>query len=138
MKRITLILILFLFLTGCEKEVSSLQDRNGIKYEINDEVGFTGRLVEKDEDGQKKTEVNYKDGKEDGLVTWWNENRQKKEEANYKTGWLDGLWTRWYENGQKWREVNHKDGKREGLLIEWDENGEILSALTYISGEIVK
>ena len=62
----------------------------------------------------------------------------KKEEANYKAGWLDGLWTRWYENGQKWREVNHKDGKREGLLIEWDENGEIQSALTYISGEIVK
>ena len=90
MKRITLILILFLFLTGCEKEVSSLQDRNGIKYEINNEVGFTGRLVEKDEDGQKKAEGNY------------------------------------------------KDGKREGLLIEWDENGEIQSALTYISGEIVK
>ena len=49
MKNLTLILIPLLLLTGCmeEKEVSSLQDRDGVKYEINSEVGFTGRLVKK-------------------------------------------------------------------------------------------
>ena len=46
-----LILILFLFLTGCEKEVSSLQNRGGVKYEFNSETPFTGKLVEKYENG---------------------------------------------------------------------------------------
>ena len=51
MKNTILILIPLLFLTGCEKEVSSLQDRGGVKYEINSETPFTGRLVEKYENG---------------------------------------------------------------------------------------
>jgi len=46
MKNTILILISLLFLTGCEKEVTSLQDRGGIKYEVNSEVGFTGKYVE--------------------------------------------------------------------------------------------
>ncbi len=54
MKNTILILISLLFLTGCEKEVSSLQDRGGVKYEINSEVGFTGKYVEFYKDGQKE------------------------------------------------------------------------------------
>ncbi len=46
MKITILILISLLFLTGCEKEVTSLQDRGGVKYEINSEVGFTGKYKE--------------------------------------------------------------------------------------------
>jgi hypothetical protein len=77
MKNTILILISLLFLTGCEKEekeVTSLQDRNGIKYEINSEVGFTGRLVKKYDNGQKRFEKHYKDGKLGGLYvvkTFW-------------------------------------------------------------------
>ena len=71
MKNTILILISLLLLTGCmeEKEVTSLQERGGIKYEINSDVGFTGKYVEKYEDGQKKKEINYKEGKPDGLST---------------------------------------------------------------------
>ncbi len=45
-----------------EKEVSYLQDRNGIKYEVNTYVGFTGKYVEYDENGQKKFEEHLKLG----------------------------------------------------------------------------
>jgi len=119
-----------------EKEVTSLQDRGGVKYEINSEVGFTGKYVESYKDGQKKVEKHYKDGKLDGLSTHWDENGQKDNEANYKNGEFEGLWTKWYENGKKKEEENYKDGKREGLKTKWDENGQKESEANYKNGKL--
>jgi len=113
-----LLLLLFLIpLISCtedwtgEKEVTYLQDRNGIKYEVNSEVGFTGKYVEYYKNGQKKSELNYKNGKENGLDTRWYGNGQKSYEGNYKNGKYDGLWTGWDINGQKQFETNPKDGE---------------------------
>jgi len=58
----------------------------------------------------------------DGLHTEWYDNGHKKEEGTYKDGKKDGLWTSWYENGQKRSETTYKDGE----LISsecWDRNG---------------
>jgi antitoxin component YwqK of YwqJK toxin-antitoxin module len=88
MKKFVYIVLSLVLLTGCtgEKEVTeeqnvkeeqvvtSLQDRNGLMYELNTEVGFTGVFVEKYDNGQKKTENHYKDGKLDGFSTEWREN----------------------------------------------------------------
>jgi len=38
------------------------------------------------DNGQKKSEMNYKDGKSDGLLTVWTENGQKMVEVNFKNG----------------------------------------------------
>lgn len=47
-----------------------------------------------------------------------------KEEKTYKNGKLDGLYTFWYENGQKLFERNFKDGN---LIFgkEWNEDGSV-------------
>jgi antitoxin component YwqK of YwqJK toxin-antitoxin module len=50
--------------------------------------------------GQKKSEITYKDGKKDGKWTHWRENGEKKSEGTYKDGELNGLWT----DGMKWTE----------------------------------
>ena len=76
------------------------------------------------ENGQKKSEGNFKDGKKDGLQTEWYENGQKKQEGNYKDGKMDGLLTYWFKNGQKQGELNYKDGKYHGLWTSWYENGQ--------------
>ena len=68
-------------------------------------------------------EGNYKDGKKDGLTTYWYEDGQKKQEANLRDGKGDGLWTKWYENGQKKSEANFKDGKLMSAVA-WKPNGE--------------
>ena len=60
--------------------------------------------------GQKEYEAHYKNGKLDGLSTWWYKNGQKNRESHYKNGKLDGLSTRWGSNGQKWIEQDYKDG----------------------------
>ena len=51
------------------------------------------------------------------------ENDQKEYEGYYKDGKLNGLSTWWYENGQKEREIRYEDGKQNGLCTWWCENG---------------
>ena len=88
--------------------------------------------------GQKSMEENYRDGKRDGIETEWFENGQKELEANYKDGKQDGIETGWYQNGQKEYEGNHKDGKQDGLWISYNEDGTEKSRITFKSGEIVE
>ena len=57
------------------------------------------------ENDQKEYEEYYKDGKENGLSTWWYENGQKECEVRYEDGKLNGLSTWWCENGQKECEI---------------------------------
>ena len=140
-----LLLLLFLIpLISCtedwtgEKEVTSLQDRNGIKYEVNSEVGFTGKYVEYYENGQKSYETNYKNGKQDGLWTGWHENGQKESELNFRNGKKDGLWTEWYKNGQKKSEINFKNEMKNGLSTGWDKEGSVTKTETYKDGKLVK
>jgi antitoxin component YwqK of YwqJK toxin-antitoxin module len=103
---------------------SKLQDRSGVKYLPNEDTPFTGRAESFYENGQKRSENNYKDGIYDGVSTDWYENGQKQREINFKDRKQDGLWTYWYENGQKLEEVNYEDGKPNGLITRWYEKGQ--------------
>ncbi len=49
-----------------------------------------------DANGRKKSEINYKDGKEEGLWMWWHENGQKGGERNYRDGVL--VSRKWWNN----------------------------------------
>jgi len=57
------------------------------------------------------------------LKTEYHNNGQKMEERNYKDGKEEGPLTYWYENGQKEYEGNFIDGKEEGLLFEMESMG---------------
>jgi len=68
-------------------------DENGqIKSERNYkediEIGEGGSIITRYENGQKEAEVNWKDGKKDGKLIWWDENGQIMEEQYYKMGEL--------------------------------------------------
>jgi len=86
--------------------------------------------------GKKSFEYNFKNGKEDGLFTYWGEYGQKMGEGNYKDGKKDGLCTRWYKNGQKWTEATYKDGKVDGLYSEWYINGQKRMRETFKDGKV--
>ena len=100
-----------------------LEKRNGVAYLPNEETPFTGRAVGFFENGQKRYEENYKNGKKHGFATKWYENGQKMSEENYKDGKEDGLSSFWYKNGQKNAEGNYKDGKLMSAEV-WKPNGE--------------
>ena len=57
-------------------------------------------------------------------MTDWYENGKKKVESIYKDGKRDGLVTNWYENGQKKYEGTYKDGKLISFKM-WNEDGSV-------------
>jgi antitoxin component YwqK of YwqJK toxin-antitoxin module len=134
------IIFLSLILSACSEEVSvsTLEIRNGLKYDINSETPYTGKYITYFNNGQKKTESNFTDGKENGLVIWWHENGQKELEENYKFGKKTGLRTEWYENGRKQSEQNYKYDKKDGLMITWDNDGNITRMETYKNDVLAK
>jgi antitoxin component YwqK of YwqJK toxin-antitoxin module/uncharacterized RDD family membrane protein YckC len=102
----------------------------------NDTASLNIQLKESfHENGQKKMEAHYADGKLDGSSTLWNEYGQKIIIVNYKEDKRHGLLTRWYNNGQKKIEINYTDNKRDGKMTFWHENGDIKKTLTYNNGE---
>jgi antitoxin component YwqK of YwqJK toxin-antitoxin module len=103
--------------------LKELDLREGIIYLKGSDTPYAGKVSALYENGQMKAEVNYKDGKREGLTIGWYKNGQKKSEENYKGGKPDGLVFGWYENGQKKSEENYKGGKPDGLVFGWYENG---------------
>ena len=92
-----LLLMAFAILTiGCGEKKSEdvnldeLEDREGVAYLKNSDSPYTGKVFEFHDNGQKKSEITLKDGKEDGLSVTWHENGQKESEYNYKDGKFDG------------------------------------------------
>ncbi|MED5260396.1 MAG: hypothetical protein VYC72_11210 [Verrucomicrobiota bacterium] len=50
-------------------------------------------------------------------------NGKVEAEGSLKNGRPDGLTTFWYDTGEKAGEGTYKDNKRDGILIEWHKNG---------------
>ena len=113
-----------------------LELREGIAYLKGSDAPYTGKTFILYKNGQKKLESNYKDGKQDGLATFWHENGQKAEEGSFKDGKIEGLHQTWYDNGQKRSEVNYKNGKKDGLQTTWYENGQKAQESNYKDGKV--
>ena len=80
-------------------------------------------------------EVSWKDGKEDGLHSYWYENGQKSSVATYEDGKLMSA-VHWKLNGEKCPVTNVKDGN--GVVVQYNEDGMESLRLTYKDGELVK
>ena len=83
MKRLLLIVLPLLLMVGCSKtptgtNLDTLNKRGGTYYEINSEEPFSGQVFSLYENGQKKWEGTYKDGK---LISEknWNKDGSVKE-----------------------------------------------------------
>ena len=86
------------------------EDRKFLDLDGKPYTGFYTNYYDRVNDQQGYIEEYYKDGKLNGLSTWWYENGQKELENHYKDGKLNGLSTCWYENGQIEGEGFFKDG----------------------------
>ena len=128
---LSLVLSFPLFLNGDDKPID--YDRLE-KREVNGEVllfivdsknPFTGiTTTSRYENGQKRSALGFKAGKQDGLSTSWYKNGQKKDEGYMTDVKYSGSYKSWYENGQKESERNFKDGEMDGLRTIWYENGQ--------------
>ena len=143
MKKIITFFFVFSLLGAENKQVAVkfLQKRgevgNQLYYLPNQDVPFTGKAIAKWPNGQKMTEISYKDGKRHGLKAHWYDSGKKLSEINYKDGKHHGLLSMWYENGQWRRKVNFVDGKKDGVWRHWYENGQQRDQLFYLGSYMV-
>jgi len=93
-----------------------------------------GKWIDWYENGQKKSEETYKDGKIDGKCIGWHENGKKSYEGTYKDGKIDGKWTEWWDNGNKQTDETYNNGKLDGKWTDWYSNGQIKLEGTYKDG----
>jgi antitoxin component YwqK of YwqJK toxin-antitoxin module len=89
------------------------------------------------DNGQKKSEGEYRKDQRHGKWTWWHASGKKKEEGEYKDGELNGKWTLWHDNGFKELEGEYKDGKFQGKLTIWYANGQKARQVEYKDGKMV-
>ena len=118
MKRIRLLisfLVLLIFIVSCsEKEVSDDKIQKEFEYSYifvgDEENPYTGKIVAKYENGQKKWEVNYVNAIKEGIQTDCYPNGEKMLEGKYINGKREGTWISWDENGNN-VELMYKEGK---------------------------
>ncbi len=95
-----------------------------IVYKKGSKIPYSGIVFEKHENGKIASEVHYKNGINDGLLTVWFENGKIAKKWNYSKGNPEGTYAEYWENGQKEQEGTYRNGKLEGLLTMWWENGQ--------------
>lgn len=106
MKHLVLALFSIIILSACstnEINVSSLVERNGLVYEINNDDPYDGKVFQEYNNGQIKLKGYYKDG-------------LKVDE-----------WVTYFINGQINNEAYYRDGKYIGDFIEYNYDGTIKS-----------
>lgn len=81
--------------------------------------------------GAIKSQVNFIEGKENGVYTSFYDNGAKKLVVNYTDGQKDGLQRIYFDNGVVGSEVNYVMGRREGVMKEWDIEGYLESEVYY-------
>jgi len=118
-------------------EDEELEFREDVAYLKGSETSYTGKAYGLHGNGKKESELNFKDGKENGPYLAWYENGKKMYEGYWKNGKLDGLQVRWYKSGQKKSEGNFKNGKPDVLVVVWHENGQKLREAHYKDGVVI-
>lgn len=103
---------------------------------ITDAAGMRqGPWIEYYDDGIRKAEGKYKDGKRVGSWTFYYHSGGKEEEGKFDSrGRPDGDWKWYYEEGQLLREQSFSLGKEDGLMAEYTISGKIITRGSFIDG----
>ena len=96
--------LLFLFpLLSQDEEITikDLFERDGLFYAPGQDSTFNGTVKGNWDNGIKKLEYSYKDGKPDAKWSTWFRNGQPNEEIDYQSGIKNGIHKQWYKMGSK-------------------------------------
>ena len=96
--------------------------RDGLWYEADSEIPFTGVAVEYRPGGQKAAEIEIRYGIVEGKAVTWHENGRKQSEGELRNGREHGEWTFWHENGEVEAEIEYENGNVISGEV-WDERG---------------
>ena len=80
--------------------IDSVTIINGIYYMIDTNQKYSGRIIDKWENGGNKTDIRIKDGLRHGASKEWFESGQKMLTSIWKNGLRHGYSRQWYDNAQ--------------------------------------
>lgn len=168
MKNFTVILIL-IFLSGCATKKSNslatdtrnLSEIDGLIYQIHDDEPFSGEAVGLYGTGERKSKLQYVDGRLDGLIETYYKDGQLESRTEYTLGGKNGLQEVFYESGEVLTQIIFKDGtvvdqdyimyhpdeafrakgtyrngRLDGLLERYDKEGNVTMSLCYEDGKV--
>ena len=103
----------------------SVQDRGGVLYLPNQQIGITAKstCVYKDEFGQFYSQGRLKNGVRNGKWIFWHKNGAVHKEQFWINGLKQGAFTNWFEDGQKEAKRVYKDDVLKEMSM-WSESGE--------------
>ena len=94
-----------------------LLDRNGVKYKVNTQTGYTGTGVIAHSNGNLKQKTSYKLGLRHGSFESYYKNGQLERKATYKDGKVHGSSVDYFSNGQWGIKAFFKDGNLDGPFV---------------------
>ncbi len=97
-------------------------------------AGYTGLWVIWHVNGQKASEIQYRNGQPDGTLTAFYDDGAKLSEQHYIMGICHGTITGWHRNGNKSDEGQYDHGKEIGTWRRWNENGQVTHIEEYKGG----
>lgn len=103
---------------------------------VNSEGQFVAHGVEIGwyDNGQKKYERHFVEGKLVGLRTTWFDDGRVRAIGTYVEGKPHGTWTEWFTNGNKSQEISYDHGAQHGLYVEWHFTGNKRREVNYVRG----
>jgi hypothetical protein len=79
------------------------------------ELTFSGRWIERYEDGRRKSESNWRSGRQEGDYTAWHPGGAKHEEGRYEQSEKTGPWSIWGTDGQLEARGTYRAGRMVGV-----------------------
>jgi len=90
---------------------SLLQELDGLLYALKDSEPYTGAAIDSYSSGQLRYEIEYVDGKINGLSRGWYESDRYRSEQNHGNGKLHGLRRYWLDSGRLAQDEVYVDGE---------------------------
>jgi len=146
MKKLIFILLSFSLFISCNKDlekkiVASFPDGKPEQIDYY-KPGSESKEVIKQEvyypSGSLKYSLSIKDGKKNGLCTYFFENGKKWSEQYFVNDTSDGDHRLYYENGEMREFGKFEKGKCVGTWYFYDEKGNIIREAKYVNGEVIQ
>lgn len=132
------ILLSFLIpsLTFGQVKLENLTKRNGLTFEKNATVPFTGKAYAYFPNGDVQTVLEYKDGIPNGEIKSWYKKDVKQVDGFVDNGKRTGTWKLYYESGKLKKQSTYQNDLENGEEIFWFENGNLQKKGNYVNGKL--
>jgi len=132
-----ILIISFVYYTGSAQNYTSWDEIETKRF--GKETIFTSRNDNKPLHGNYKisetsgayADINFKNGKIDGIYISYNSGGNKISEAIYKEGKVEGKYISYFNNGKTQEETFYKNGLKQGTWLTYNKKGEKIKEENY-------